>query len=739
MFASAISFNTNIPLPNIVLLFFSYDVKYHINRCLYVLLTLSDMRIIINNTIYDITTFINEHPGGPEVFCKQPGQCKTGEGGDPHSILGKDKHLQNNCVVNESKIEDDIQDLTEKFNEVGHSEYAVNLLGNYKVEELSEDDPRFRRDRQLEYNKTKISKLITHEDKFHIHKTMGVISLLNYFYLLFDCFYSGTEAEISLRSVDGGFIGLTWVHTILSLSALQFLIPRTRTGILPMIWQEFRAHSIVFAVRSFLIITALYFFFNHSDDNTKDTTISPTAIAVRLAFVLLAMKMEDVSTEYLRENRKETTTATMPYWSDCPASLQSVIKYFYTHSQFMATVVCLFGKIPYILAVAFPIQIASFLMTLVRKNIISAFWYHMLYGGSLLIVYLINAADPRLYPIILVGIALIYARVHMKLNKYILWTLVALIGGFAKYATSDNVSTDDIMTRLLWMAVPFLSFLYYYITNDQDTKDEIRQQFLEVICDKENGRGESNHRVHNNMTIGRRDGQRHNKIRLQLCEKYPKYKPGMYFNLYFDTKKRPYTPVEYNTTNSTTGDDATFFIKRMPNGEVSPLICDKYLVNQTVFVKGPFGMKYYDSSPGVHSFVCDTVKINAKYIVMCSCGSGITPLYSMGVAWIQDSAVERRQEIHYLSSYRTREDAVLRVPTSDASNVVVKERLYISDENTKLTPTTLIDYLIGIIENPDQTNTPEDIAVFICGTPAYSQMVKDSCIIISTGIKCYEW
>jgi ferredoxin-NADP reductase len=366
----------------------------------------------------------------------------------------------------------------------------------------------------------------------------------------------------------------------------------------------------------------------------------------------------------------------------------------------------------------------------------------MLYGGSLLIVYLINAADPRLYPIILVGIALIYARVHMKLNKYILWTLVALIGGFAKYATSDNVSTDDIMTRLLWMAVPFLSFLYYYITNDQETKAEIRQQFMEMVFEKRQIREESNNRVYKNMTFGSSPtGQIHNKITIQLCEKYPKYKPGMYFNLYFDTKKRPYTPVEYTMAGDSAkiGDDATFLIKRMPNGEVSPLICDKYLVNQTVFVKGPFGMKYYDSSPGVHSFVCDTVKINAKYIVMCSCGSGITPLYSMGVAWIQDIAVERRQEIHNLSSYRTREDAVLRVPTFDTSNVVVKERLYISDENTKLTPTTLIDYLIGIIENPDQTNTPEDIAVFICGTPAYSQMVKDSCIIISTGIKCYEW
>lgn len=26
------------------------------------------MRVIVNNTIYDITTFINEHPGGPDVF-----------------------------------------------------------------------------------------------------------------------------------------------------------------------------------------------------------------------------------------------------------------------------------------------------------------------------------------------------------------------------------------------------------------------------------------------------------------------------------------------------------------------------------------------------------------------------------------------------------------------------------------------------------------------------------------------
>jgi ferredoxin-NADP reductase/lipid-A-disaccharide synthase-like uncharacterized protein len=601
------------------------------------------------------------------------------------------------------------------------------------VEELSEDDPRFKRDHRLEYNKTKISKLITHEDKFHIHKSMGVISLLNYFYLIFDCFYSGATAEMTLRTTDSGFIGLTWVHAILSLSALQFLIPRTRTGILPMIWQEFRAHSIVFAVRSFLIINAMYFFF-------ESATTSLTSIAVRLAFVLLAMKLADVSTEYLRENKKETTTATMPYWSDCPASIQSAIKYFYTHSQFMATFVCLFAEIPYVLAVAFPIQIASFLMTLVRKNIIPAFWYHMLYGGSLLIVYLINAADPRLYPIILVGVALIYTRVHLKLNKYVLWTLVALVGGFAKYATSDNTSTDDILTKLVWFAVPILSIFYYYITNDDETKADIREQFMNAVFEKHRIREESNNRVYKNMTFGSSPtGQIHNKITIQLCEKYPKYKPGMYFNLYFDTKKRPYTPVEYTNSTSGGGETATFLIKRVQNGEVSPLLCDKYLVNQTVFVKGPFGVRYYDPSPDVTSFVCDTHNIHAKHIIMCSCGSGITPFYSMGIAWVQDRQdrehIDNHQTLHYLSSYRTREEAILRVPISER----IKEQLYISDENTRLSPTTLIDYLTSIIELPDETNTPEDIAVFMCGTPAYTQMVKDSCAIVSAGIKYYEW
>jgi len=118
----------------------------------------------------------------------------------------------------------------------------------------------------------------------------------------------------------------------------------------------------------------------------------------------------------------------------------------------------------------------------------------------------------------------------------------------------------------------------------------------------------------------------------------------------------------------------------------------------------------------------------------------------MGVAWLQDDKCrqeqKKHQELHYLSSYRTQDEALLRVSTSAnavSSSAIVKEKLYISKENTKLTPAVLIEYLTNIIEDPDQTNTPEDVAVFICGTPAYSQMIKDSCAIVSAGIKYYEW
>lgn len=64
-------------------------------------------QIIIHNNVYDVTEFLNEHPGGEEVLLEQAGK-----------------------------------DGTEAFEDVGHSTDAREMMKKYKVGELHQDDRR---------------------------------------------------------------------------------------------------------------------------------------------------------------------------------------------------------------------------------------------------------------------------------------------------------------------------------------------------------------------------------------------------------------------------------------------------------------------------------------------------------------------------------------------------------------------------------------------------------------------
>lgn len=61
--------------------------------------------MIIHNNIYDVTAFLNEHPGGEEVLLEQGGR-----------------------------------DGTENFEDVGHSSDAREMMNKYKVGELVEEE-----------------------------------------------------------------------------------------------------------------------------------------------------------------------------------------------------------------------------------------------------------------------------------------------------------------------------------------------------------------------------------------------------------------------------------------------------------------------------------------------------------------------------------------------------------------------------------------------------------------------
>ncbi|XP_046670196.1 cytochrome b5 [Homalodisca vitripennis] len=61
--------------------------------------------IVINNIVYNVTDFLNEHPGGEEVLLEQVGK-----------------------------------DATEAFEDVGHSSDAREMMKKYKVGELHESE-----------------------------------------------------------------------------------------------------------------------------------------------------------------------------------------------------------------------------------------------------------------------------------------------------------------------------------------------------------------------------------------------------------------------------------------------------------------------------------------------------------------------------------------------------------------------------------------------------------------------
>ena len=145
------------------------------------------------------------------------------------------------------------------------------------------------------------------------------------------------------------------------------------------------------------------------------------------AAVLLSNIGADLATRRLRFNSLESTTATMPYWPGCSLATQKRFKNFYAYCQFMATLACLAASNPaWPLAVLLAIQLASLLMTLVRKGFISAKAYHYGYTASLVAPFLVGFRSlfytkyAEFLGLLTTGFVLYQAR-RRGINKYALW------------------------------------------------------------------------------------------------------------------------------------------------------------------------------------------------------------------------------------------------------------------------------------------------------------------------------
>ena len=113
------------------------------------------------------------------------------------------------------------------------------------------------------HDDAKLSKLKTKEDRYHIHKTLGMLALCSFFYRYFYVYpVKGTLGFDGPESENAWFDWATmFVHTLLAFSSMLFRVPKKRIPAKPMvIYEEYRQHAMVFTARCLTVFSLAYLF-----------------------------------------------------------------------------------------------------------------------------------------------------------------------------------------------------------------------------------------------------------------------------------------------------------------------------------------------------------------------------------------------------------------------------------------------------------------------------------------------
>mmetsp|Transcript_4646 Transcript_4646/g.11253 ORF Transcript_4646/g.11253 Transcript_4646/m.11253 type:complete len:350 (+) Transcript_4646:83-1132(+) len=276
-----------------------------------------------------------------------------------------------------------------------------------------------------------MAKLLSHHDRFHVHAILGFSCLVHFvvrigglFFLAKDTFTTSAWSVASLL-----------LHAMLHATSFQFHLPRNRQWSQPMIWKEFRVHNALFAYRHLvgcaLGIWCADWWWRHP------MTIS--SLLVKVAVVLGTSKAADITTAQIGSRELRTTNA-MPYPEKVPGNVVSTAKRFYAKSQFAAAALAVFGTPILSFASILAIEVASFLMTLVRKGIVSSAVYHIIYALSLFIMmpcmvvtlfFMEQDVAMATFRAMTVTALAIPLRFQLRIDRYLTWLLSILAGSIA--------------------------------------------------------------------------------------------------------------------------------------------------------------------------------------------------------------------------------------------------------------------------------------------------------------------
>lgn len=296
------------------------------------------------------------------------------------------------------------------------------------------------------YNINNFYKLSTKEDSTYIHKFLGIISLGNFIYRFANYIINDT---MNLNNFTG--IQLILVHGVLSVSSLIFHIPTLRNPLKPMIYPEFRLHSILFGMRSVIASLFHYYDFHY--------------IHIILLCYLTIFLADIITYNYNKELKNGRTMRNMPFSNDISLSIQNEITFMHSSMQIGATTFML-GNMESAFSPLLAIQIASFLMTLVRKSIISAKMWHSIYTLSLWINIILYKTLPLSFIIIQVFMFenFKYFFFPNKMNKYISWTInFGLYIMYKEFGLNNMIDIyfDNYFEIIYYFRIFFIMYLFY--------------------------------------------------------------------------------------------------------------------------------------------------------------------------------------------------------------------------------------------------------------------------------------
>ena len=328
-------------------------------------------------------------------------------------------------------------------------------------------------------------KLITKEDPLYFHKLLGIICLANYAYRYYLLIRHGS---MDLNNRNAAILVLC--HATLSCSSLVFHIPATRNKGAPMIYPEYRLHSILFVLRSVVCYFLTFF------DYSIEYKFAACYATMLLADFVTAMYILPTNRIFVRESSNtfrcessvihklpetsiNTTMRNMPFDKRIEEDEQKQIILMQSSQQIGATLY-MFGNLDSCFSPMFAIQIAAFLMTMVRKSIIDSNMWHLVYNIALWMNVLCFYSLPIGYlcaEVILFQVFYYWRFSNMNNlpqlivgNKYIGWTMVFTTLYYYRIMRFDEKVSVFILQNNMDMYIRLLTIFGYLTTQMYKSK-----------------------------------------------------------------------------------------------------------------------------------------------------------------------------------------------------------------------------------------------------------------------------